>query len=140
MIGFYLNFQRVRERRRYTEEFADEELHEPRAFDVGEKLESDRFQLDDVVEEMLGHQLTMNYLQENGFEKPILIKQMHGLGMKMPLKSFTVSDVKQSVGSRRILGMKIAVTLMFALVFVLNCCWCLLCFALLCFITMESDD
>lgn len=115
-------------------------MHEPRAFDVGEKLESDRFQLDDVVEEMLGHQLTMNYLQENGFEKPILIKQMHGLGMKMPLKSFTVSDVKQCVGSRRILGMKIAVTLMFALVFVLNCCWCLLCFALLCFITMESDD
>ncbi|QQP49504.1 JmjC domaincontaining histone demethylation protein 1like, partial [Caligus rogercresseyi] len=39
----------------------------------------------------------------NGFNTPILVKEKSGLGMKVPDSSFTVSDVKTHVGSKRVL-------------------------------------
>lgn len=76
----------MRERRRYTEEYADEEelLFGGRAFDVDEKLGSDAFSLDafdnrqDFLTEMSGEELTIAYIQKNGFERPILVKHMKG--------------------------------------------------------------
>jgi len=46
---------------------------------------------------------TLKYIQQNGFVTPVLIKTKHGLGIKIPDKTFTVHDVKQHVGSRRML-------------------------------------
>ncbi|XP_015787809.1 lysine-specific demethylase 2A [Tetranychus urticae] len=93
---------RARERRRYTEEFGDEEIEGARMFDVEEKLVSDKF--DKLfVKEMKGEELNLKYIQEHGFDSPIVIKNTKGLGLKMPDTNFTVSDVRQCVGSRRIL-------------------------------------
>ncbi|RWS16317.1 Lysine-specific demethylase 2B-like protein [Dinothrombium tinctorium] len=51
---------------------------------------------------MRGEDLNLRHFQEYGFDSPILVKQKIGLGLKMPDKSFTVNDVKQCVGSRRV--------------------------------------
>lgn len=101
---------RARERRaRYVEEFvsdSSEDEMEVRKFDVEEKLHCDRFSAQNYqcVKELNGSDITLEYFQRNGFEIPILIKQNtnNALGMKIPSKTFTVDDVKQLVGSRRI--------------------------------------
>ncbi|RWS24845.1 lysine-specific demethylase 2A-like protein [Leptotrombidium deliense] len=92
---------RNRERRRYTEEFADEEIEGRRTFSVEDKLSSADF--DSLfVKEMRGEELNLKYLQEHGFDSPILVKTKTGLGIKMPDKNFSVNEVKQCVGSRRV--------------------------------------
>jgi PHD/F-box containing protein, putative (fragment) len=48
-----LLFQRAREKRKYTEEFGDEEIEGRRQFSVEEKLISDRFTVS-FVKEMKG--------------------------------------------------------------------------------------
>lgn len=45
-----------------------------------------------------GNQLTLDYLEENGFNEPILIQKKEGLGMTMPAPTFYVSDVENYVG------------------------------------------
>uniref|UniRef100_T1KK51 [histone H3]-dimethyl-L-lysine(36) demethylase n=1 Tax=Tetranychus urticae TaxID=32264 RepID=T1KK51_TETUR len=93
---------RALERRRYTEEFGDEEIEGARMFDVEEKLVSDKF--DKLfVKEMKGEELNLKYIQEHGFDSPIVIKNTKDLGLKMPDSNFTVSDVKKYVGSRQII-------------------------------------
>lgn len=54
--------------------------------------------------------LTLRYIQENGFDAPILIKDKEGLGMKVPDKSFSVNDVRICVGNRRMLDVMDVVT------------------------------
>lgn len=45
-----------------------------------------------------GSQLTLDYLEENGFSEPILVQKKEGLGMSMPAPTFYVSDVENYVG------------------------------------------
>uniref|UniRef100_A0A3B4U2P8 Lysine-specific demethylase PHF2 n=1 Tax=Seriola dumerili TaxID=41447 RepID=A0A3B4U2P8_SERDU len=53
---------------------------------------------DDVVVKLGGSQLTMDYLEENGFNEPILVQKKDGLGMSMPAPTFYISDVENYVG------------------------------------------
>lgn len=53
---------------------------------------------DDVVVKLSGSQLTMDYLEENGFNEPILAQKKEGLGMSMPAPTFYISDVENYVG------------------------------------------
>lgn len=40
----------------------------------------------------------MDYLEENGFNEPILAQKKDGLGMSMPAPTFYISDVENYVG------------------------------------------
>ncbi|GAB6031109.1 hypothetical protein CHUAL_007917 [Chamberlinius hualienensis] len=94
---------RQRERKSYTEDcMNDEEIEGRRMFSVEEKLTSDRFNAK-FVQEMKGDDVCLKYLQENGFQYPIVVREKAGLGMRLPSKNFTVQDVRQCVGSRRML-------------------------------------
>uniref|UniRef100_A0A7N8X5Q2 Lysine-specific demethylase PHF2 n=1 Tax=Mastacembelus armatus TaxID=205130 RepID=A0A7N8X5Q2_9TELE len=53
---------------------------------------------DDVVVKLSGSQLTMDYLEENGFNEPILVPKKDGLAMSMPAPTFYISDVENNVG------------------------------------------
>ncbi|XP_037347018.1 lysine-specific demethylase phf2 isoform X2 [Pungitius pungitius] len=53
---------------------------------------------DDVVVKLSGSQLTMDYLEEGGFNEPILVQKKDGLGMSMPAPTFYISDVENYVG------------------------------------------
>lgn len=53
---------------------------------------------DDVVVKLSGSQLSMDYLEENGFNEPILVQKKDGLGMSMPAPTFYISDVENYVG------------------------------------------
>ncbi|XP_055941195.1 lysine-specific demethylase 2A-like isoform X2 [Argiope bruennichi] len=94
---------RVKERKHYTEDcLQDEEIEGRRMFSVEEKLTCDGFE-SCFVDEMRGEDFNLKYLQEHGFVKPVLFKDKAGLGMRMPSANFTVNDVRQCVGSRRVL-------------------------------------
>jgi len=45
-----------------------------------------------------GHQLTIQYLQNNGFETPIIIDGKDGLDMTVPSSTFNVCDVETYIG------------------------------------------
>ncbi|XP_013877150.1 lysine-specific demethylase phf2 isoform X2 [Austrofundulus limnaeus] len=53
---------------------------------------------DDIVVKLSGSQLTLDYLEENGFNEPILVHKKEGLGMSMPAPTFYISDVENYVG------------------------------------------
>ncbi|XP_064613441.1 lysine-specific demethylase 2A-like isoform X2 [Liolophura sinensis] len=94
---------RAKERKRYTDEdIDDDEIEGKRSFDVLDKLKSDRY-TGDFVETLTGTEFTLKYVQETGLENPIVIHDKTGLGMRIPSANFQVSDVKQCVGSRRML-------------------------------------
>ncbi|KAH9514989.1 Lysine-specific demethylase 2B [Bulinus truncatus] len=52
---------------------------------------------------MKGPEFTMEWMQRNGLVRPIVFLEKTGLGLRVPSENFKVSDVKQCVGSRRIL-------------------------------------
>lgn len=45
-----------------------------------------------------GVQLSMDYMEENGFNEPILVQKKDGLGLSMPVPTFYISDVENYVG------------------------------------------
>lgn len=47
---------------------------------------------------MKGHLLDKDYIEQNGFNTPILIKDCAGLDLKVPPSDFTVNDVELAVG------------------------------------------
>ncbi|XP_054880321.1 lysine-specific demethylase phf2 isoform X3 [Poeciliopsis prolifica] len=53
---------------------------------------------DDIVVKLSSGQLTLDYLEENGFNEPILVQKKDGLGMSMPPPTFYISDVEKYVG------------------------------------------
>lgn len=53
---------------------------------------------DDVVVKLSGTQLTVEYLEQDGFGEPILAQKKEGLGMSMPAPTFYISDVENYVG------------------------------------------
>uniref|UniRef100_A0A8C7CB65 PHD finger protein 2 n=1 Tax=Oncorhynchus kisutch TaxID=8019 RepID=A0A8C7CB65_ONCKI len=52
----------------------------------------------DIVVKLNGSQLTMDYLEEVGFNEPILVLKKDGLGMSMPAPTFYINDVENHVG------------------------------------------
>uniref|UniRef100_A0A673VZI0 Lysine-specific demethylase PHF2 n=1 Tax=Salmo trutta TaxID=8032 RepID=A0A673VZI0_SALTR len=53
---------------------------------------------EDIVVKLNGSQLTMDYLEEVGFNEPILVLKKDGLGMSMPAPTFYINDVEKHVG------------------------------------------
>uniref|UniRef100_H2MCM0 Lysine-specific demethylase PHF2 n=1 Tax=Oryzias latipes TaxID=8090 RepID=H2MCM0_ORYLA len=53
---------------------------------------------DDILVKLSGCQLTLEFLEENGFDQPILVQKKDGLGMSMPAPTFYISDVENYVG------------------------------------------
>ncbi|XP_015594348.1 lysine-specific demethylase phf2 isoform X2 [Cephus cinctus] len=56
---------------------------------------------DEVVRHVRGQQLTLQYLQSNGFEAPIVIDGKDGLDMTVPPPNFSVYDVESYIGGDR---------------------------------------
>uniref|UniRef100_A0A182J721 [histone H3]-dimethyl-L-lysine(36) demethylase n=1 Tax=Anopheles atroparvus TaxID=41427 RepID=A0A182J721_ANOAO len=52
---------------------------------------------------MKGENLTVGFLQQNGFNIPLLFKEKAGLGLQVPSANFSIGDVRTCVGSRRVL-------------------------------------
>ncbi|XP_042896884.1 histone lysine demethylase PHF8 isoform X2 [Parasteatoda tepidariorum] len=53
---------------------------------------------EEVIIRLRGPQLSLPYLIQHGFSKPILVDSKVGLGIQMPSDTFTVSDVMDYVG------------------------------------------
>lgn len=60
----------------------DDEAEGGRGFSLADKLESPRFEHSGAVLEMHGSDLTVSYLQKNGFTTPLLFKEKLGLGLR----------------------------------------------------------
>ncbi|XP_066446335.1 lysine-specific demethylase 7A [Eleutherodactylus coqui] len=58
---------------------------------------------DDIILRMNGSQLTQRYLEKHGFNSPIIVPQMDGLGLRLPPPSFSVMDVERYVGGDKII-------------------------------------
>ncbi|EGI57244.1 PREDICTED: lysine-specific demethylase phf2-like isoform X1 [Acromyrmex echinatior] len=56
---------------------------------------------DEVVKHVKGHQLTIQYLQNNGFETPIIIDGKDGLDMTVPPSTFSICDAETYIGGDR---------------------------------------
>uniref|UniRef100_A0A8K9WZ43 Uncharacterized protein n=1 Tax=Oncorhynchus mykiss TaxID=8022 RepID=A0A8K9WZ43_ONCMY len=56
----------------------------------------------DIVVKLNGSQLTMDYLEEVGFNEPILVLKKDGLGMSMPAPTFYINDVENHVGTYKV--------------------------------------
>ena len=50
------------------------------------------------VAELRGFELTEDYLAENGFRRPIIVRCKDGLDLRVPVEQFSVQDVEQHVG------------------------------------------
>ncbi|XP_058128790.1 jmjC domain-containing histone demethylation protein 1 [Anopheles coustani] len=94
-----------KQRKLYSEEWnlGDDDYEGARGFSVAEKLESPRFAQSGMVREMKGENLTVGFLQQNGFNIPLLFKEKTALGLQVPSANFTIGDVRTCVGSRRVL-------------------------------------
>jgi F-box/leucine-rich repeat protein 10/11 len=69
---------------------------------VIEKLQSAKFP-QYFVREMIGDDVNVGYFQKSGFSTPIVVRERTGLQMTVPDMTFTVTDVKNAVGARRLL-------------------------------------
>lgn len=47
---------------------------------------------------MAGQQVTPRFLERHGFNYPIMVTEMEGLGLKLPPPTFSVLDVERYVG------------------------------------------
>ncbi|XP_036323429.1 jmjC domain-containing histone demethylation protein 1 isoform X1 [Rhagoletis pomonella] len=101
-----LQVRERKQRKLYLEEWtpADDDLEGTRGFSVSEKLESSKFAQTSMVREMRGSDLSVAFLQQYGFNIPLLFREKADLGLRMPdPNEFTINDVRLCVGSRRIL-------------------------------------
>ncbi|KAK3085173.1 hypothetical protein FSP39_025494 [Pinctada imbricata] len=95
--------QRVKERKTYTDvDIDDDEIEGKRNYALDEKLRSPKY-CRDYVQQLKGEEFCLSYIQEHGLEKPIVFFEKSGLGLRVPSENFKVCDVKQCVGSRRML-------------------------------------
>jgi hypothetical protein len=53
-----------------------------------------------VITRLKGHQLTDEYLTQNGFTKPILISNRDGLELSLPNRSITLKEINELVGRK----------------------------------------
>jgi hypothetical protein len=54
---------------------------------------------DGIVLRLRGHQLTLPYLTQHGFDVPIIAEEKEGLETLLPPENFTVNDVENYIGS-----------------------------------------
>lgn len=59
------------------------------------------FSGEELLRRMRGEQVTPRYLERHGFNYPIMVTEMEGLGLKLPPQTFSVKDVEQYVGKNR---------------------------------------
>lgn len=96
--------QRERKQKKlYSESLLDDEYEGVRKFSVAEKLESPRFAQPGMVREMKGTDLSVEFLQQYGFNIPLLFREKSGLGLRVPSPNFSIRDVRTCVGSKRLL-------------------------------------
>jgi len=55
------------------------------------------------IKELSGEEFDVEYVQRSGFNFPLFFREKTGLHMKVPGPSFTVTDVKNLVGNKRII-------------------------------------
>lgn len=53
---------------------------------------------DQFIKRVSGYQLTGRYLQENGFDYPMIVERKDGLGLTIPPANFTVEDIEHHIG------------------------------------------
>ncbi|CAB4010287.1 lysine-specific demethylase 2A-like, partial [Paramuricea clavata] len=89
--------------RRNYDDNLDDEIEGKRTFNVLDKLADPKFRQGNFVQKLAnGNDVNLKYIQEHGFDSPFLFESSEGLGMRMPSSEFTVDDVKNYVGSRRV--------------------------------------
>lgn len=89
----------------YTERDADTKPVQTGTSVFIRELKSRHFpKADEIVKHVKGQHLTLQYLQTNGFETPIIIDGKDGLDMTIPSSSFNVYDVETYIGK---IGIKI---------------------------------
>jgi len=55
------------------------------------------------IKEMAGEEVTLEHFQKTGLKNPIFVREKTGLHMKIPDPTFTITDVRNLVGGKRIL-------------------------------------
>ncbi|KAJ8381761.1 hypothetical protein SKAU_G00025390 [Synaphobranchus kaupii] len=58
---------------------------------------------DEILVRMHGSQVTQKYLEKQGFQYPIALNKLDGLGLQLPPPTFSVKDVEQYVGSDKVI-------------------------------------
>ncbi|XP_060101653.1 lysine-specific demethylase 7A [Heteronotia binoei] len=58
---------------------------------------------DDIILKMHGSQLTQRYLEKHGFDVPIMVSKLDGLGLRLPPPTFSVLDVERYVGGDKVI-------------------------------------
>ncbi|XP_041047845.1 lysine-specific demethylase phf2 isoform X1 [Carcharodon carcharias] len=58
---------------------------------------------EEVIQRLTGTQLSLGFLEENGFTGPILVAKKEGLGLSLPPLTFSVSDLENYVGPDRVI-------------------------------------
>lgn len=53
---------------------------------------------EEILLRMKGEHVTPRYLERHGFNYPIAVTEMEGLGLKLPPSTFSVKDVEEYVG------------------------------------------
>jgi len=87
----------------YNNHSDDEDEKLPaRRFDVLDKVASTKFPRY-FVKELRGDEFTVEYCQKSGFNLPVFVAEKHGLHLTVPDSSFSVTDVKNMVGGKRLL-------------------------------------
>ncbi|XP_078077480.1 lysine-specific demethylase 7B-like [Mustelus asterias] len=57
----------------------------------------------EIIIKMNGVQLSHKYLEKNGFEFPIMVSKIDGLGIALPPSNFSVRDVQEYVGGEKVI-------------------------------------
>uniref|UniRef100_H3D1F0 Lysine (K)-specific demethylase 7Aa n=1 Tax=Tetraodon nigroviridis TaxID=99883 RepID=H3D1F0_TETNG len=58
---------------------------------------------EEILRKMAGEQVTPRYLERHGFNYPIMVTEMEGLGLKLPPPTFSVLDVERYVGGNKVI-------------------------------------
>ncbi|KAM6986360.1 lysine-specific demethylase 7B-like isoform 1-T1 [Aplochiton taeniatus] len=58
---------------------------------------------EEILTRMRGDLVTTRYLERHGFQYPIAVTEMEGLGLKLPPVTFSVTDVEQYVGGDKVI-------------------------------------
>ncbi|XP_015208514.1 lysine-specific demethylase 7B [Lepisosteus oculatus] len=58
---------------------------------------------DEMVVKMQGSQVTQRYLEKQGFDYPIAVHKLDGLGLRLPPPTFSVKDVQHYVGGDKVI-------------------------------------
>lgn len=67
------------------------------------ELQARSFASGDILVQKQGNQVTKRFLEREGFNYPIVVHDLDGLGLKLPPPSFSVSDVEHYVGANKVI-------------------------------------